>query len=39
MLALLCLGAVLWLKVDPSQNIFEQEKAPAPHVVAVEPAG
>ena len=37
-LALLCLGAVLWLKLDPSHDIFEHEKAAAPLVVAIEPA-
>ena len=39
MLALLCLGAVLWLKLDPSQDIFAEEKTAAPHAVAVETAG
>ena len=38
MVVLLCLGAVLWLKLDPSQDIFEHEKAAAPLAVAIEPA-
>ena len=38
MLVLLCLGAVLWLKLDPSHDIFEHEKAAAPLAVAIEPA-
>ena len=38
MVALLCLGAVLWLKLDPSHDIFEQEHAVATRAVAVEPA-
>ena len=38
MLALLCLGAVLWLKLDPSRDIFEEEETTALSAAAVEPA-
>jgi len=29
MLTLLCLGAVVWLKLDPSRDIFEEEETTA----------
>ena len=38
MLTLLCLGAVMWLKLDPSRDIFEEEETTAPSAAAVEPA-
>ena len=38
MLALLCIGAVLWLKLDPSREIFEVEAAVVLSPAAVEPA-
>ena len=38
MLALLCIGAVLWLKLDPSREIFEVEAAVALSPDAVEAA-
>ena len=38
MLALLCVGAVLWLKLDPSRQIFEVEAIPVLSPAAVEPA-
>jgi hypothetical protein len=38
MLALLCVGAVLWLKLDPSREIFEVEAAAVLRPAAVEAA-
>jgi len=38
MLTLLCLGAVMWLKLDPSRDIFGEEETTAPSAAAVEPA-
>ncbi len=38
MLALLCVGALLWLKLDPSREIFEEDTTTVLSPAAVEPA-
>lgn len=38
MLALLCVGAVMWLKLDPSRDIFDQRTATVPGATIVESA-